>query len=131
MKYAIIEDGIVVNIAVADAPLAENWIEAGTARRGDLWDGTSFSSPPSPPTAVPFDVTMRQARLALSRAGKLADAEAAIAGMAGAAGEEARIEWEYASTLRRDHPLIQALGPAIGLDAGDLDALFISAAQIG
>ncbi|MDD9727223.1 hypothetical protein PVV74_17315 [Roseovarius sp. SK2] len=82
------------------------------------------------PTPVPSEVTMRQARLALSRAGKLADAETAIAGMTGTAGEEAQIEWEYATTLQRDHPLVQSLGPAIGLDADDLDDLFIAAGQI-
>lgn len=49
MKYAIIEDGKVVNIAVADTPLADNWIEAGAAKIGDLWDGQSFTSPPKPP----------------------------------------------------------------------------------
>lgn len=45
MKYAIIENGIVANIAVADAPLALNWVPAGPSRIGDIWDGTSFSAP--------------------------------------------------------------------------------------
>ena len=45
MKYAIIENSAVANIAVADAPLAENWIEAGSAQIGDTWDGTQFSRP--------------------------------------------------------------------------------------
>jgi hypothetical protein len=49
MKYAIIESGVVVNIAKADAALAENWIEAGAAKIGDSWDGETFTSPPKPP----------------------------------------------------------------------------------
>jgi hypothetical protein len=49
MKYAIIEDGKVVNIAKADTPLADNWIEAGAAKIGDLWDGQSFTPAPKPP----------------------------------------------------------------------------------
>ena len=51
MKYAIIENGVVVNLAKADAPLAENWIEFdGAVNIGDLYDGTSFSpAPPAPP----------------------------------------------------------------------------------
>lgn len=53
MKYAIIENGVVVNIAKADAPLADNWIEAGAAKIGDSWDGETFTSPPRPaPTAA-------------------------------------------------------------------------------
>jgi len=46
MKYAIIENGVVVNIAVADAPLDAAWIPAGNARIGNLWDGTTFTERP-------------------------------------------------------------------------------------
>lgn len=42
MKYAIIQDNKVINIATADEPLSENWIEAGSAKIGDTWDGQSF-----------------------------------------------------------------------------------------
>lgn len=48
MKYAIIEDGKVVNIAKADRPLASNWVEAGAAKIGDSWDGETFTGPPKP-----------------------------------------------------------------------------------
>ncbi|WP_062223068.1 hypothetical protein [Aureimonas sp. D3] len=87
--------------------------------------------PPTPPPApVPATVTMRQARIALSRSGLLSKAEAAIAQMAGQAGEEARIEWEYAAELKRNHPLIAALGQALGLSAEAIDDLFREAATI-
>ena len=46
MKYAIIENGIVANIALADGPLAANWVPAGDANIGDLWDGEAFTAPP-------------------------------------------------------------------------------------
>jgi hypothetical protein len=50
MKYAIIEGGIVVNIALADAPLAENWIEAtADAQIGGAYDGQFHPAPPPPP----------------------------------------------------------------------------------
>lgn len=61
MKYAIIENGTVTNIAVADEPLADNWIEAGSAKIGDTWDGTSFISPP-PPAPTEDDVKSERAR---------------------------------------------------------------------
>ena len=54
---------------------------------------------------------MRQARLALLGAGKLAEVNTAIAAMPGAAGEAARIEWEYSGEVHRDKALIQALAP--------------------
>lgn len=71
-------------------------------------------------------VTMRQARLALLAAGKLAAVESAVA----AAGTAAQIEWEYATEVRRDWPLVNALAGAVGIDGEALDALFVAAAQL-
>lgn len=79
---------------------------------------------------VPASITMRQARLALLGAGVLATVDQAIAGMPGIEGEAARIEWEYAQEVRRDSPLIAALGPAIGLTTEQIDALFIAGAAL-
>jgi hypothetical protein len=79
---------------------------------------------------VPASVTMRRAKLALSRVGKLTAANDAIAGMAGQAGEEARIEWQYATELRRDHPLVTGIGQALGLSTAAIDALFVTAEAI-
>lgn len=45
MKYAIIENGKVVNIAVSDSALGSNWIPALSSSVGDLWDGDTFHSP--------------------------------------------------------------------------------------
>lgn len=45
MRYAIIENNTVVNVAVADQPLADNWIEAGSAAIGDTYDNGQFSKP--------------------------------------------------------------------------------------
>lgn len=45
MRYAIIENGVVVNQAESDSELAENWIPAGNGKIGDLWDGSVFTTP--------------------------------------------------------------------------------------
>jgi len=45
MKYAIIELGKVVNVAIADAPLGPNWVQHDAAAIGWLWDGQSLSAP--------------------------------------------------------------------------------------
>lgn len=52
MKYAIIENGVVTNLALSDYAVEENWIafDDGVAI-GDLWDGSTFSKqPPAPPS---------------------------------------------------------------------------------
>lgn len=79
---------------------------------------------------VPQSVTMRQARLALLAAGKLAAVEAAIASLPSPQKEAAQIEWEFSSVVDRNRPLVQTLGPALGLSEAELDALFIQAAQL-
>jgi hypothetical protein len=75
-------------------------------------------------------VTMRQARLALLSAGYLSTINAAIANMAGAQGEAARIEWEYSQEVQRDRGLVLSLGTSLGLTESQLDALFVTAASI-
>lgn len=76
---------------------------------------------------VPTVVSMRQARLALLGAGMLASVDSAVAGMTGTAGEAARIEWEYATSVDRGSPLVQGLAVALNLDDAALDALFTAA----
>jgi len=51
MKYAIVEAGVVTNVVVADAPLADNWIETDQAGPGWLYqDGQFLPPPPVVPT---------------------------------------------------------------------------------
>lgn len=85
---------------------------------------------PAPPPTIPQAVTMRQARRALLSAGKLATVNAAIAEMTGVQGEAARIDWEFSNEVKRDEPLVSALGAALGLTRAQLDGLFIAAAKI-
>lgn len=79
---------------------------------------------------VPQAVSMRQARLALRNVGLLATVNSLIAGMTGVAGEDARIEWEFSSEVKRNQPLVLALGPTLNLTSLQLDALFIAAATL-
>ena len=79
---------------------------------------------------VPESVTMRQARQAMLSAGILSQVDALIAAMPGDDGESARIDWGHAHDVKRDWPLIGALGPQLGLTDQGIDDLFIYAATI-
>ena len=83
-----------------------------------------------PPAPVPASVTMRQARQAMLSAGILAQVDALIAAMPGEEGESARIDWNHARDVKRDWPLIGALGPQVGLNEQQIDDLFIYASTI-
>ena len=51
MKFAIIENGIVANVVVADEALASNWVETDQAGPGWLYqDGEFLPPPPVVPT---------------------------------------------------------------------------------
>lgn len=91
------------------------------------WDGQAWVEGVPEAQPVPAIVSRFQAKAALALAGKLTDAEAAVA----ASGSVVlQLAWAEANEFRRDSPGINALAPMIGLDAAGLDALFIAAAQI-
>jgi len=63
MKYAIIENSTVVNIAVADAPLADNWIESDTAAIGDTYENGQFVTPSPDADAAAAEVRAERNKL--------------------------------------------------------------------
>lgn len=110
-----------------DAPTAAYFASAIEGEYGEI---EAYAEPPAPPVSVPASVTQRQARLMLHRQGVLSGVETVIDAMAEPMRTEARIEWEYASAILRDSPLVAAMGAALELDEAGLDALFIAAAEL-
>lgn len=66
--------------------------------------------------ATPLSITMRQCRLQLLAAGKLALVQPAIDAMPEPQRSAANIEWEYGTTVQRNSPLIEQLAPVLGWD---------------
>ncbi len=79
------------------------------------------------PGNVPQEVTMRQARLACLHFGILEQLNTLVASLPGVQGDAARIEWEYASTIKRTSPLALAMVSQTGVTEEQLDQLFILA----
>jgi len=86
----------------------------------------AFLNPPPPPPVL----TARQLRLGLVHNGiSLSSVEAAIDAIEGPTDREvARIEWEYATTFERSHPLVNQIGAALGLTPEQIDAMWTEAA---
>ena len=85
-------------------------------------------SPPPMPT-----ITAAQLRLALLGLGMTgAQVEAAINAMPGTDTdrEAARIQWEYATTFPRQHPLVVGIGAALDLTESQIDAAWLHAATL-
>ena len=142
IAYQIKQNGVWTGVSMVVTPadgLVAGWVRtdeppelmAGQVAifAGDAW----LVADDEPPIAqaVPVEVTMRQARLALHATGKLAAVNAAINALSDPPKTAALIEWEYSNAVRRDSQFVALLGPALGLDAAGLDALFIAAAKLG
>lgn len=115
-------------------------VEITNERHTELLDGQSAGKiitadengypilvdPPPAQPFVPQRVTMRQARLALLAAGHLDAVEAAIAQLP----REAQIEWEFASDVERQSPLVEAMREVLNLDDAQIDDLFVEAGNL-
>lgn len=85
-------------------------------------------NPTNPPVFVPptMTVTRLQAMVAMSRAGKLAQAQAWIGGQS----QEVQLIWNSAPTFTRNSALMNSAATALGWSQSDLDNLFLAASQI-
>lgn len=93
------------------------------------WRAEGNTPEPADPIVpvVPQSVTMRQARLALLRAGLLDDVDAAIAAIPDPVQRKAaEIEWEYATVIERNSSLVTVLSAQLGLNAATMDNLFLA-----
>lgn len=109
-------------------------VDALPAGAGPLrWDqaaGTLVRDPvPLPPVPA---LTARQLRLWLLTRGIAPEAvDAQINAISDAAAQaRARVEWEYASEYKADHPLVLQIGAALGLSQVQVDAGFRTAAVL-
>ena len=75
---------------------------------------------------VPQTVTMRQASIALELAGLLDDVEAIVATLP----RIYQIEWQRASVVLRDNPLVEMVRQEHGMTEAQIDDLFIAASAL-
>lgn len=103
-----------------------------------LTDNPSFPiAPYVPPTAEEFRASLpplsaRQLRLGLVSNGMSpAQVQATLDAMPeGVDKDNALIEWEYATTFNRMHPLISTVGSSLGLTEEQIDAMWTAAVDL-
>ena len=80
---------------------------------------------PEPTIIIPQVITMRQARLQLLEVGLLDDVEALVA-----LDRKSQIEWEYASEVYKESPLIESVKGALNLTDTQIDNMFVEASKL-
>ena len=108
-----LSDGAVIpNAPNGDWQLYQNWLAGGNTPK------------PAEPIAPPVrTIDARRLRLALFQLKLLDKVEAAISTL----DRAAQVNWEYATEIKEDHPLVEALATDLGLDT---DAIFDIASKI-
>ena len=110
----------------------EHNVSTGEVTEIDLTPEEIAALPPPAPPPMPT-ITRRQLRLALLGLGLTgAQVEEKISAMPGtpAEREAALIEWQHGDRFRRDHPLVVALGAALGLTEAQIDDAWLHAATL-
>jgi hypothetical protein len=131
LSSAAFPDDINITVGVVVVPGQNRSVnEGGTPTPQVIENVVIVQNQPTPEPVVPQIVTMRQARLALLGAGKLALVEAAIEALPEPPKTAAKIEWEYSQEVHRNKPFVQMLAQGLGLTEAEIDQLFILASTL-
>lgn len=106
----------------------ERITEAEIPARTTFWSNVANGIPNPPP--VPVEIAAWRARAVLEKAGMLSAVDAAVAGLTGDAGIEARNAWTANAPLARKGPMVASMAAILGLTSEQLDTMFIAAAAI-
>jgi hypothetical protein len=131
MKYARLTNSIVVDrvgnnpFLLFDEQYAKGFIECpdfvdvGYSFDGESWNNYSED-------VTPRTISMRQARLELLSRELLDVVNAQISTMS----QSAQIEWEYATEVHRNNPLVAQLQTSLNMTDSDMDLFFYEAIQL-
>ena len=121
-------DGLVVTIVRPDVP--EGWTPPDGCTACPVEDlPPGWQRVPEPVVEI-VEITPRQMRLAMLASGIDPDGIRAMLDQIpdAATRKQAVIEWEYALSIKRDHPMLEPLAAMCGITHEQLDGLFRLAA---
>ncbi len=95
----------------------------------DLADFAAIPEPPAP-VVIPSEIANWRAKAILGTMGLTANVEAIIASLPEPQRTVVTAAWAGGAPFVRNGPTVTALGTALGMSAGEIDALFIAAEAI-
>jgi hypothetical protein len=109
---------------VFGSPYCDEFVftENDNVTTGWRYENEVFIEPP-PVIIKTLSISMRQARLELLNRNLLDDVNTALSSLS----QAAQIEWEYATEVRREHPLVAQLSALLNMSESDMDSFFDAA----
>lgn len=128
VRAAIISNGKVINVAQSSTQFAhrKGWVISDEARKGDIYDGVNFARPEV--IIPPIEVTARQAKTAMSRAGIYDQVDDLMDLLP--RKDETRIAWKSAATFKEGDAMIESVKTELGITDEAIKAMFIEAQSI-
>ena len=129
MKYAIVENGVVTNVALADEALGTDWVASDVAQKGWTYNGSTFTAP----TVVQPTLAEQRAEMSCSRAQGMTVLGETVWARVIALAEDPSTPWALKVAVhntyewRRLSSDMDTLIWAMGLTAEEADALFVAA----
>ena len=121
LKY---DNGVFLSGHTLESEEYKQWLSEGNTPEPEFTDAELLQQIED---AKPKVVTMRQARLALLQSGLLQTVQDAITT---GTDEAMKIEWEYATEVRRDWASLVTLTESLGMTSTELDSLFTIASTL-
>ena len=114
-RYAIVSNGLVVNVATGDAEWAApvGAVQSDVAQIGWAYDGKVFTDPTPPPEPPPARTRYVRKLLILDRLSDAGLFDAAFAALGGP-GEVGYERWQAAAEIAADDAQVRGLLAAIG-----------------
>lgn len=128
MRYAQIQNGKVVNCIMVDNPNDFPdmvLIQSDTAETGDNYANGVFTRP-APVVIVPEAISATQFRRALTHFGLRSAIEAGVA----SADQDTKDMYEFSASFHRDNPLLNDMASLLGIQADQVDQVFIYGASL-
>jgi hypothetical protein len=120
-------DAIYPKSVIAGYQLVDAALPPGFSPAAYSWNGSAVVANPLPAATVPQTVSRFQGLAALSNAGLLTQAQAAVNA---SANPLVALAWNNSATFDRQSPTMLGIAAALGLTSSQVDELFISAAQL-
>lgn len=118
-----------------DGPVPDGHMAVESLAELDAWKAEHLDLAPQPvvePDPVPQEISLRQFLMASDRSGLLATLESlkTNAALPEQARRDIHFFLEYSNFIERNHPLIAALAPMVGVTSEQIDDLFRAASAL-